>query len=244
MSRYRLFVPQDLTKNKEVSLGSEQAHYLRTVMRLSVGDRIVLFNGDGLEYEAELHRLHKTEAVCILQDGWNVEMELGVQVHLIQCANRSDRIETMLQKSTELGVASIQVSNSERSSLKLNPKKLQQRLERWQKIVIEASEQSQRAVVPQVDWCAQLKQVRVEGKAFILHPQAGVEQWMTFKSCVTAGETVTLCVGPEGGWSTRDLAALEALGCERLAFGSRIMRTETAGPALLAAIQALLLSVE
>ncbi|MDQ6961681.1 MAG: 16S rRNA (uracil(1498)-N(3))-methyltransferase [Mariprofundaceae bacterium] len=242
MSRHRLFVLQDLKKNQQVILDSEQAHYLRTVMRLSVGDCITLFNGDGAEYEAELHRLHKAEAGCTVKSCLEVETELSVGVHLIQCSNRSDRIETMLQKTTELGVASIQVSNSERSALKLNTNKLEQRMDRWQKIVVEASEQSQRVLVPEVCWRSRLNQVDIQGKGFILHPEAGVEQWAQFQACVVAGETVTLCIGPEGGWSLSDIAILEDLSCERLAFGARIMRTETAGPALMAAVQAIILS--
>jgi len=241
MSHHRLFVSQALNQHQQIILDAEQAHYLRTVMRLAVGDLITLFNGDGMEYQAQLQCLHKAEAVCLIQKHKQIHTELGIDVHIVQCANRSDRIETVLQKATEMGMASIQVSNSERTTLKLNPKKLEQRLERWQKIIIEASEQSQRVVVPTVHWCPKISQIKIHGTAFILHPDATTQHWKQFQQCVHYQKPITLLIGPEGGWSCKDLAELEKKGAQPLSFGQRVMRTETAAPALLAAVQTLLL---
>lgn len=239
MAHCRIYIHQPLHAGQKCELDAEQAHYLRQVMRLAPGQMVTLFNGEGGEFTAEIIELHKQRAVCLVRAYADVNRELPLSVHVVQAANRSEKIETVLQKATELGAAGFQVVSSERSQFKLDASKRDKRLERWQKIVLEAAEQSERTAVPDVLWHDHLNDTIVHGRGFALHPVGAVD-WVAVRSELSALEAVTLAIGPEGGWSERDLQLLSGMGFESLRFGERVMRTETAAPALLAAIQAVL----
>lgn len=237
MSRCRIYIDCELTTGHQIELPAEQGHYLRTVMRRKGGDVITLFNGRGGEYGAEIEQLSKALSTCHVTDFIDVERELPVAVHIIQCANKSEKIETVLQKGTELGAASFTIASSERSTFKLAANKLPSRLERWYKIIIEAAEQSERTAIPELIWASSLKEIKPRGLALAMHPETS-RSWSELRSDVQRADALTLAIGPEGGWSERDLDQLQQLGFDRLTFGPRIMRTETAAPALLAAVQA------
>lgn len=239
MANCRIYLDQPLQNGCEVALPDDLAHYLRHVMRLNSGDAITVFNGEGGEFSATLTHLAKRHSACHIDTWHDVNREMGCRIHIIQCANRTEKIETVLQKATELGAASFQVSNSERATLKLTAEKEAKRLQRWQKIIIEACEQSERTFVPEVQWRQTLKQVEPIGLAFILHPHDATP-WPQLRDRLRQATDITFAVGPEGGWSERDLATLRDKGFSALTFGPRIMRTETAAPALLAATQAIL----
>ena len=238
-SKCRIYLNQPLSSGVEAGIPDDQAHYLRHVMRLSVGDPITVFNGLGGEYEATISGLSKKSGSCHLDRFVDVIRELPVRIHIIQCANKSEKIETVLQKCTELGAASFQITHSERSQFKLTEQKLISRLERWQRIIIEAAEQSERTAIPTVSWQPSLQKVESKGSAYTLHPEAATP-WCKNRSEIVKANEITLAIGPEGGWSRRDIDTLSGLGFHNLTFGERIMRTETAGPALIAAIQAIL----
>jgi len=235
----RLYFEGEIVVGTSVSLPADQGHYLRTVMRLGQGDQVTLFNATGGEFRGSVERLSKSDSALHIDAHIDINRELPVRVHIVQAACRSEKIETVLQKATELGAASFQVVRSERSSLKLDGSKREKRLERWRKIAIEASEQSFRTMVPDVQWHDSLEIVNCAGRCFTLHPE-GATHWPEIRNEVTAATDITLAIGPEGGWSDRDIERLGKRGFAPLLFGPRIMRTETAAPALLAAIQSLL----
>ncbi len=239
MPHCRLFLNSDLQTGQEITIPADQAHYLRHVMRLGSGDGITLFNGHGGEYRGTILQLSKSRSNCLIDEFTDVDRELPIRIHIIQCANKREKIEAVLQKCTELGVASFQIANSERSQFKLLEKKLQSRLDRWQRIIIEAAEQSERTAIPALTWCPSLKNLQPVGNAYTLHPEAA-EAWQDVKGSISTASDITLAIGPEGGWSRRDLERLSSLGFSPLIFGPRVMRTETVAPALTAAIQAIL----
>ena len=233
----RLYLQQELSTGSSITLPDDLAHYLRNVMRLAAGDTVVLFNGTGGEFICQLEQLSRQLSSCYIESFVDMNREMAAPVHIIQAACRSEKIETVLQKATELGAASFQIVRSERSSLKLSGPKLDKRIERWQKIVIEAAEQSGRTIIPAVYWRNALSDVQARGLSFSLHPE-GATTWPGQRQAIAAPAETSLAVGPEGGWSRRDLAQLQQQGFPALSFGPRVMRTETAAPALLAAIQA------
>ncbi len=235
----RIYIPLEMDAHQRVSIDGEQAKYLRQVMRMQAGDGITVFNGQGGEYAAELTFLAKEGGECLLSEHVDVSRELPCQVHVIQAANRKEKIETVLQKATEMGAAGFQIVNSERATLSLPDNKREKRLERWQKIIIEAAEQCERTRVPTVDWKDKLAQVAQYGACFVLHPRDAI-LWKDIRDQVSSTQDITLAVGPEGGWTNQELSFLQEKGFQSLTFGERVMRTETAAPALLAAIQAVI----
>jgi len=235
----RIYLEEEFEDFAVVDIDSDQARYLHQVMRLQVGNEITVFNGRGGEYLAKLTVLSKSSGQCVLQTKTDISRELPIRVHVIQAANRSEKIEIVLQKATELGATSFQIVNSERATLNLAGNKKEKRLLRWQKIVVEAAEQSERTALPQVVWLDKISQIQAVGKCFILHPRDAM-LWQDVRNQIMDCEDVTLAVGPEGGWTNKELEILQKQGFSPLTFGARIMRTETAAPALLAAIQAVL----
>jgi len=239
MAHCRIYTNQSLSKNQEVILADDVGHYLRHVMRLHEGDFITLFNGQGGEYQASIKQLTKQLASCYIESFQDISRELCLPIHIIQCANKSEKIETVLQKGTELGAATFQIANSQRATLRLTGTKLEKRLLRWQKIIIEAAEQSERTHLPTLHWCNRLTDIQCIGEGFALHPHQA-KPWSEVRTHIPQASAITFAVGPEGGWSQDDLNILQPLGFQTLSFGERIMRTETAAPALLAATQGLL----
>jgi 16S rRNA (uracil1498-N3)-methyltransferase len=239
MPHCRIYLDQPLAIDHHADISADQAHYLRHVMRLEADNPITVFNGEGGEFQARITQLNKQGGSCYLESFDDVNRELPLRVHIIQCANKSEKIEAVLQKCTELGASSFQIANSERSQFKLIEQKLPTRIERWQKIIIEAAEQSERTAIPTVEWKPSLQKIEGFGSTFALHPETSV-RWSEQRDAIRKATDVTLAIGPEGGWSPRDLETLAGLGFNNLTFGERIMRTETAAPALTAAIQAIL----
>lgn len=235
--RCRLFLEADLRVGHTITLPDAQAHYLRNVMRLAAGDHLILFNGAGGEFHTRIEQLNRKACICQLESFADVDREMACRVHVVQAACRSEKIETVLQKGTELGAASFQIVRSERSALKLERSKLERRVARWMRIIEEAAEQSGRTAVPALFWRDSLQEMECRGMGLTLHPEAGL-QWHSQRSAIATAAEMTLAIGPEGGWSERDLATLQSIGLNNIGFGPRVMRTETAAPALLAAIQA------
>ena len=238
MSHCRIYIPSPLSLHEYITIPDNIAHYLRHVMRLYEGDTITIFNGQGGEFHATINQLSKAHAQCTLNQFHDVTRELSIPIHIIQCANKSEKIETVLQKGTELGAASFHIANSQRSALKLSGIKLEKRLQRWQRIIIEAVEQSERTYIPELHWHAKLNEVPCLGQGYALHPHQA-QTWAEVRLHISQHPQITYAIGPEGGWSNDDMHVLQEKNFQPLCFGTRIMRTETAAPALLAASQAL-----
>jgi len=234
----RLYLNQPLHTGMLITLPADLAHYLRQVMRHAIGDEIILFNGRGGEFHATIDAMSKQEISCQLTAFDDINREMHCRVHVLQAACRSEKIETVLQKGTELGAASFHITRSERSSLKLDGSKLEARLERWRKILVEATEQCGRTMVPELTWHTRLADIQRHGLGLALHPHTAAS-WQQSRAAIQQSSEITLAVGPEGGWSDVDIATLISRGFSSIVFGPRILRTETAAPALLAAIQAL-----
>jgi len=234
----RSHVDLPLAVGQAVSLPEEVANHLVRVMRLREGDGCVLFNGDGHDYSATLVESGKREARVQVTAAQPVDNESPLPVTLLQGIARGEKMDLILQKATELGVQAIVPVNAERTEVKLDPARAEKRLAHWRSVVVSACGQSGRARVPSV---APPQSVQEAARAMpgaalklTLDPQ-GEHRLSTLES---APGGVVIAIGPEGGWSPRDRQALAAAGFQGLQLGPRILRTETAGLAAIAALQA------
>ncbi|WP_374558019.1 16S rRNA (uracil(1498)-N(3))-methyltransferase [Thermomonas sp.] len=234
----RSYVAVSLMPGTEIALPEDVAVHLVRVLRLQPGDACVLFNGDGHDYDARLLAAGKREARAEILAARTVENESPLRITLLQGIARGEKMDWILQKATELGVARIVPVDSERSEVKLDAARAEKRLSHWREVVVSACEQSGRAVVPEVlppQPLARGAALR-EGRGFVLDPVAAHTlaslQGNPLGAC-------TLAIGPEGGWSPRDHEQLQAAGYEGLRLGPRVLRTETAGIAAISALQAL-----
>ena len=205
-------------------------------MRLEVGDACVLFNGDGHDYDARIDAIGKRGAGAEVLTARAVDNESPLRITLLQGIARGEKMDWILQKATELGIASVRPVASERSEVKLDAARADKRLAHWRSVVVSACEQSGRARVPGVAAPQSLASALATGPAmpgYLLDPFAD----QAIAGLPAAMDQCTLAVGPEGGWSARDREQLLAAGFVGLRLGPRVLRTETAGIAAIAALQ-------
>ena len=234
----RCHVELPLRAGEEIALPEDVATHLLRVLRLQIGDACVLFNGDGHDYDARIVAIGKREARAQVVAARRIDNESPLRITLLQGIARGEKMDWILQKATELGVARIVPVNSERSEVRLDAQRAEKRLAHWRGIVISACEQSGRAVIPDVAAPQSLAEAAGlrEGPGFILDPFAEA----SMSSLHAAGfSTCSIAIGPEGGWSPRDRELLLAAGYAGLRLGPRVLRTETAGIAAISALQAM-----
>ena len=217
--------------------GDAGAHVAR-VLRLVAGDAVVLFDGHGYEATAQLTAVHGIVVSVDVQPAVSVDRESPLRLTLVQGVSRGERMDLVMQKATELGVARLIPVMTERSVVKLDAAQAAKRLQHWQGVVAAACEQSGRAWLPEVlppqpllKWLAQPAK---EGEQrFLLHPGSS-----TRARDLPALRSATLLIGPEGGLAPQEREAALLAGFQDLSLGPRILRTETAALAALAALQA------
>ncbi|GAA5233852.1 16S rRNA (uracil(1498)-N(3))-methyltransferase [Verticiella sediminum] len=241
MSIPRFYVPAPLPASGHHVLPEDVAHHAGRVLRLAAGDPIVLFDGTGGEYHASLGFDGK-RAYARIERHVNCERELAGTLRLAQGIASGDKMEWIVEKAVELGVAQIQPIAAQRSVLRLQGERLDKRLAQWRRTAIAAAEQCGRNRVPALAAPGSLAQYLREppaGALLLCHPDA-TQSLGDALAHVRPEPGATLLVGPEGGWSDEELAIAARAGAQRVRFGSRVLRTETAGLALLAASAALL----
>lgn len=235
----RVHVDLPLSPGTEIALPEGPAAHLTRVLRLGAGDACVLFNGDGCDHAATVVSVGKREVRVSIGDATPVERESPLPIVLLQGIARGEKMDLILQKATELGVAAVVPVSSQRSEVKLDAARADKRLAHWRSVVAAGCEQSGRARVPEVAppaaLAAALDALPAGGVRLLLDP---VGELALPTLALGSGETLHLAVGPEGGWSPLDRDQLAAAGFRGLRLGPRILRTETAGLAAIAALQA------
>jgi 16S rRNA (uracil1498-N3)-methyltransferase len=237
----RVHVDTALSTGAQVTLPEDAAAHLSRVLRLREGDACVLFNGDGHDYDATLTSIGKREVLAQIAGVRAIDNESPLHITLLQGIARGEKMDLILQKATELGVAAVLPVDSERSEVKLSGERLHKRLAHWRGVVVSACEQSGRARIPDVAEPRSLLAAAgtlPEGTLRLLLDPQGTHDLKTLAA--PASGHVVIAIGPEGGWSPRDRQALESNGFQGLRLGPRVLRTETAGLAAIAAVQALL----
>ncbi|HEX6997312.1 MAG TPA: 16S rRNA (uracil(1498)-N(3))-methyltransferase [Gammaproteobacteria bacterium] len=233
----RLFVEHEL-EGESLSLGEAEAHYLGNVLRLRVGERVVAFNGRGAERGAVVSRLTRRGAELGLEESLDPLPEPALALTLVQALIKSDAMDWIVQKATELGVRRIAPVYSDFSVVKLERGRAERRVEHWARIARSACEQSGRHRPPLVEAPAPLAErlaaVPAGEARFALVPGAR----LTPEGLPPSGTAVAVAVGPEGGWSERDLRDIEAAGFVGVAVGPRVLRADTAAITACALLQA------
>ncbi|KAF1720360.1 16S rRNA (uracil(1498)-N(3))-methyltransferase [Pseudoxanthomonas wuyuanensis] len=238
MRMTRCHVELSLTPGATVTLPESAAGHLTRVLRLREGDECVLFNGDGHDYAARIVAAGKRETLAEVLNATPVENESPLRIALVQGVARGEKMDLILQKATELGVAAFVPVIAERTEVKLDAERAQKRLAHWRSVVVAACEQSGRAVVPPVAPASALAQlggqIDAESLRLTLDPSG---EFALSTLPAPAAMALTIAIGPEGGWSPRDRSVLQSMGFSGLRLGPRVLRTETAGLAAIAALQ-------
>ncbi|WP_313928060.1 16S rRNA (uracil(1498)-N(3))-methyltransferase [Pseudoxanthomonas sp.] len=233
----RCHVDAPLSVGTSLALPETAANHLARVLRLPEGDACVLFNGDGHDYDARLTAISKRGVVADIVVARAIDNESPLRVILLQGIARGEKMDLILQKATELGVAAIIPVMAERTEVKLDAERTEKRVAHWRSVIASACEQSGRARLPSLSAPASLadaaRDVGTGATKLTLDPTGDV----ALATVEIASGAVVVAIGPEGGWSPRDRDTLSAAGFTGLRLGPRILRTETAGLAAIAALQ-------
>ena len=235
----RVFVDLPLAHGARVVLPESAGAHLVRVLRLHDGDACVMFNGDGHDYDARLLSAGKRGVEAEVHAIRVVDNESPLRLVLLQGIARGEKMDLILQKATELGVAAIVPVFAGRTEVRLDGERLEKRTAHWRSVVASACEQSGRARIPELAAPRGLAEAAValdtEALKLTLDP-LGEHRFDTLLPVGVAG--IVIGIGPEGGWSEKDRLILRNAGFSGLRLGPRVLRTETAGLAAIAALQA------
>ncbi len=247
----RFYYPEKIDVDQVVELPANAMHHAVHVLRLEQGNKVTLFNGKGGEFTASVERTNKKSTLCLIKEYLNVERESPFHISLVQgiCANA--KMDWIVRKTVELGVGDIQPITTKRSLVKLSNERAEKRVRHWQQIAISACEQCGRNRLPRVfppmllsDWLdgqmraqKNLSEDISQNLFFMLSPIA--EKRLRDFSYLSSVSKLTLLVGPEGGFTSAENAAVSVAEYIPLRLGERTLRTESAAIAAISALQAL-----
>jgi len=234
----RVYTTQLLVQGESLEFAESQHHYLSRVLRLKINDSIELFNGDGLAFRGRIENISSRSLIVLVgerSDTGQLVTKSPLSVHLGACFSRGDRMDWLVQKSTEMGVARITPLISDYSGARPREEQATKKIAHWQKIAIHACEQSGRNDLPEImpllslhEWIEQ----RTEELLLVLQPTGEKSLAQNKKP-----SSIALLSGAEGGFSEAELNSASSKGFEIVRFGPRVLRAETAPLAVLSVLQ-------
>ena len=238
MRLIRVHVEAALAPGARITASGTAAAHITRVLRLGAGDPVTVFNGDGSDYPATITALRGLSIEVEVQDRLPARPESPLAITLVQGIARGERMDLIVQKATELGVAAIQPVLTVRSVVRLDAKSTARKLLRWRGIVIAACEQCGRARLPVIaaplpvlEWLAK------PAPAGLRRLQLAVDAAESLGAAVMGADTIELLIGPEGGLDDEEREAATRAAYRRCSLGPRVLRTETAAIAALALLQ-------
>ena len=250
MTSPRFYCPVDISPGETLELPKNIAHHAAHVLRLEPGAKLILFNGRGGEFSAVMTHVGRAGALVIIEKHMTIDRESSLSITLAQAICASEKMDWIVQKAVELGVSRIQPLAARLSVVRLSGERVEKRLNHLRKVVIAACEQCGRNRIPEVlspaplqDWLGQqimhfknpLRNAAPDTR-FMLSPTAN--EGLRYYPRILEIPVVTLLVGPEGGFTQEEEAVALKAGFLPLRLGARILRTESAALAAVAAMQA------
>lgn len=236
----RFFVDPPLATGARLELPERAAHHALRVLRLRAGDPLTLFDGRGGEYAGVIADLARNSLIVEVDAWQDIERESPLAVTLAQGISSAERMDLTVQKAVELGAAAIQPLATEKALVRLDAQRAESRLAHWRRIVISACEQCGRNRLPEVrapvsvaELCAATQGLDAR---WLLAPEAPTRLRDAARGL---SEKLVIAAGPEAGFSDAEAHALSAAGYTRVNLGPRILRTETAALAAIAALNAI-----
>jgi 16S rRNA (uracil1498-N3)-methyltransferase len=248
----RVYVDTELHSGSSVELTRDTASHLAKVLRARSGDELILFNGRGTEFSAVIEAVRGARVSVAVGASRPADRESPLQITLIQCVPRGDRMDFVVQKATELGVAHIVPVLSQRSVVKLDAAQAATKQLHWQAVAISACEQCGRTRLPQLEaaqpllnFLGALPPAAAGALRLVLEPdqaqRGGLDHYSVDRapseSARPAVNAIEFAIGPEGGFAPAELEALALCGFTRIGLGPRVLRTETAAIAALVMLQ-------
>jgi 16S rRNA (uracil1498-N3)-methyltransferase len=243
----RVYVEAALTSGSMVELPSDTASHLAKVLRARSGDELILFNGDGREFNGAIETVRGSRMSASVGDSRPVDRESPLAITLVQCVPRGDRMDFIVQKATELGVSRIVPVLSQRSVVRLDAGQAESKAVHWRAVAVNACEQCGRNRLPTIDAARPLLNYLGEsvpgiGPRLVFEPESALQPGTAAQNPAAAqGFAMTaaeIAIGPEGGFASDELEAFRVSGFSQVGLGPRILRTETAAIAAVVWLQA------
>lgn len=233
----RIYFEGFLRKGENIDLPIESSHYIMHVLRLKMGANVILFNGDGNEYDATLIDLQRKTVTLKVGESFIVQSESPLKLMLAQGILRSEKMDWAIQKAVELGVHEITPLITDFCSLRLNEERASKRLNHWKKIIISASEQSRRTTLPTLNPIIPFREwVHLNLEKLLIYCDPEANKTMASLPQSQLNEVVIL-IGPEGGLSPKEVRLAKENNFIGVSLGPRILRTETATLAAITLLQ-------
>lgn len=236
MQRHRFFASPAQLRGAVITLALDEAHHLSRVLRLAPGNTAYCFDGQGSEYECEVQRVSRDEVTLKIMSRLGNEVESSLHLTLAQGLTKGDKFDWIVQKAVELGCSRFIPLITEHSEVRRTDG-LEQKMLRWKRIALEATKQCGRRTIMEIapavsvgDLCVSIRDEKKFG--FFFSERKGLKLGNT-----SVGQEITLVVGPEGGWSERELQQAEDCGLIPVHLGSRVLRSETAAVTAVALAQ-------
>ena len=236
---YQFFVEPSQIQDKKIIISGSDFNHIKNVLRLKIGEEIAVKNGvDGKEYRCGIEMFAQDQVICSLRFVREEGVELPSKIYLFQGLPKADKMEFIVQKAVELGAFEVIPLAVKRCVVKLDEKKAQAKVNRWQNIAEAAAKQCKRGIIPAVKAPMTMKEAAAyaERMDVKLLPYELAEDMSRTKKIIEGimpGQSVAIFIGPEGGFEESEVETALAAGIEPVTLGKRILRTETAGLAAL-----------
>ena len=236
---YRVYVSADQLAEKEVFISGGDVNHIKNVLRLEVGDWIVACDGNGTDYVSRIQSICSDEVVASIEKVQPTGTELPVRITLFQGMPKKDKLELIIQKAVELGACEIVPVMTKRTVVKLSEeKKINKRLERWQSIAYAAAKQCDRGIIPTVHKPVSYEEAlamadQLDYNVIPYELQTGMEEARKIVDQACKQRSLGIFIGPEGGFEPEEVERAMTRNIHPMTLGKRILRTETAGMALL-----------
>ena len=236
---YRFYVSADQLAEKEVFISGGDVNHIKNVLRLEVGDWIVACDGNGTDYVSRIQSICSDEVVASIEKVQPTGTELPVRITLFQGMPKKDKLELIIQKAVELGACEIVPVMTKRTVVKLSEeKKINKRLERWQSIAYAAAKQCDRGIIPTVHKPVSYEEAlamadQLDYNVIPYELQTGMEEARKIVDQACKQRSLGIFIGPEGGFEPEEVERAMTRNIHPMTLGKRILRTETAGMAVL-----------
>lgn len=239
---YRFYVDQDQIGEEFITIKGIDVNHIKNVLRMRTGEKLIICNGQGKDFYCIIDSESKDEIIVSIEEVCNTDTELDGKIYLFQGLPKKDKMELIIQKAVELGVFEIIPVMTQRTVVKLEDKKKEdKKVERWQLIATSAAKQSNRGIIPTVSGTMSFKESldyakNMDIKIIPYENADDINKTKEIIQSIKSGQSVGIYIGPEGGFEEKEIGqALEA-GVLPITLGRRILRTETAGLAILSMI--------
>lgn len=235
---YRFFIEDGINSGNEIRISGSDYNHIKNVLRMKKGEEVLISDGKDREYLCAIADMTEEEVILTIEDIMGTSRELSAKIVLFQGLPKGDKMEQIIQKTVELGVAEIVPVAMKRCVVKLDAKKAGKKVERWNGIALSAAKQSKRGIIPEVKNVVSFSdavKMAADMDAFLVPYEnaEGIEGARKLVASMKGKKSIGIFIGPEGGFEDSEIELALENGAQTLTLGRRILRTETAGMTML-----------